>query len=55
MAEQQSPPGIPRWVKILAVAAVALVIVMVGLHLAGISPGGPGSHSPNTEHSTTQP
>ena len=38
------PTGVPRWVKILGVVALLLLLVLVVLHLAGNSLGGPGSH-----------
>jgi hypothetical protein len=55
MTDSNSPPGMPRWVIVLGIAAIVLVLVMGVLHLTGISPGGPGSHLPNVEHSTQQP
>lgn len=38
------PTGIPRWVKIFAIAAVVLVLLFLVVHLAG---GGMGNHSPS--------
>ena len=38
------PPGLPTWVKALAVALVVLVAVVVGVMLLGGN--GPGGHGP---------
>ncbi len=35
----QSPPGAPRWVKVLGFIALGLVALVVVLHLAGIGFG----------------
>ena len=32
--------GTPRWVKVFGIIAVALVVVLVVLHLTGVSPSG---------------
>ena len=48
--DRGSPPSTPRWVKVLGIIFVALVLLVVILHLAGISPGGPGSHMPSIEY-----
>ncbi len=33
--DRESPPGTPRWVKVFAFIAIALVLGFVILHLAG--------------------
>ncbi|MBI2906738.1 MAG: hypothetical protein HYX92_03660 [Chloroflexi bacterium] len=47
--------GTPRWVKVFAVAALALLVLFVILHLTGNSPGGPGRHIPLIERGAPQP
>lgn len=42
-------PGAPRWVKVLALVALLLVVLLAVLHLTGNSLGGPGSHLPSPE------
>ena len=34
------PEGMPRWVKMFVVIAVALVVAFVVLHLTGVAPHG---------------
>jgi hypothetical protein len=41
----ESPPGAPRWVKLLGVIVLVLVLLFVGLHLAGRGLG-PATHTP---------
>jgi hypothetical protein len=46
--EHESPPGAPRWVKLLGIGAVVVLLLFGGLHVAG---GGamqhlPGAHGP---------
>ena len=42
-AEDAGPDagGAPLWVKVSAAIALALVVLLLVLHLAGLSPGGP--------------
>ena len=37
--------GTPRWVKLLAAVAIVLLLLVLGIHLAG---GGLGGHLPST-------
>ncbi len=37
--------GTPRWVKLLAAVAIVLILLVLGMHLAG---GGLGGHLPAT-------
>jgi hypothetical protein len=43
--DRESPPGVPRWVKLLGIGLVVLVLLFAGMHVAG---GGamhmPGAH-----------
>jgi hypothetical protein len=41
---RRSTPGTPRWVKVSAIIALALVLLFAILHLTGNSPFGPGRH-----------
>jgi hypothetical protein len=34
----ESPPGTPRWVKVLGIVLVALMLAFAGLHLTGNVP-----------------
>ena len=44
--DSQGPPGAPRWVKVLGLAALALIVLVVILQIAGIGPRhGPNMHS----------
>jgi len=47
--ERESPPGTPRWVKLLGIAFVVLALLFAGLHLTG-NGGGPGLHGAGAEH-----
>lgn len=38
--DRRSPPSTPRWVKVFVITFIALVMVFVIVHLAGISPMG---------------
>jgi hypothetical protein len=42
--DRGSPPGTPRWVKVFAIIALALVVLLVILHLTG---RGFGGHAPS--------
>lgn len=33
--DRESPPGTPRWVKLFGIAAIVLVVLVAGMHLAG--------------------
>ncbi|HJR86703.1 MAG TPA: hypothetical protein VJ930_03490 [Acidimicrobiia bacterium] len=48
-SEEQSfadpPPGIPRWLKLSAVAVLLLIIVVVVIQLGTGSQHGPGMHT----------
>ena len=50
--DPNSPPGTPRWVKILLIIFVVLVLLFVILHLLGFGLGGHGmgSHMLLIEH-----
>lgn len=48
--DRGSPPSTPRWVKVFVITLIVLVLLVVIVHLAGISPGGPGSHMPSIEY-----
>ena len=41
-----SPPGLPRWVKLLAIGALIVLIVLVVAALATGGDHGPGQHDP---------
>lgn len=43
-AGHDHPPGMPRWVKLLAVAVVALLVVLVVVMLLAGGDHGPGRH-----------
>lgn len=51
----ESPPGMPRWVKALGMAATILILVFVGLHLTGHAQVGHIPFAGATEHSLHQP
>lgn len=39
------PPGMPRWVKVGALVLGLLLLLLLALHLTGVSSGhGPGQH-----------
>ena len=40
--DPNSPPSTPRWVKIFAIAFIALVLLVIILHLMGFGMGGHG-------------
>ena len=39
-ADDASPPGVPRWVKLLGITVIVLVLAFVVLHLSGHMPIG---------------
>ena len=41
--DRESPPSMPRWVKVLGIIVIVLVLVFIILHLIG---GGLGGHTP---------
>jgi hypothetical protein len=44
--DDDSPPGVPRWVKVAAIVVGALVLVFVVLQLTGVAgEHGPGRHA----------
>lgn len=47
--------GTPRWVKVFGIIIIVLVLLFGVLHLTGNSLGGPGGHTPPTEHGVQQP
>jgi hypothetical protein len=38
--DDDPPPGMPRWVKVFGIVAIALLAVFAILHIAGIAPHG---------------
>jgi hypothetical protein len=48
-----APPSTPRWVKVLAIAAIALVLIFVSMHLTGQH--GPMDHMPPTHQGMQHP
>lgn len=48
-----TPPRTPRWVKLLAIAAIALVLIFVTMHLSGQH--GPMDHMPPTQPGMQRP
>ena len=40
MSQMPPPPGVPRWVKVLAAIFMLLVAIVVAMHLAGVDFGG---------------
>jgi hypothetical protein len=49
-----TPPAMPRWVKVFGAAVVLLVAIVVILHLTGNSLG-PGMHGMPATHGMPQP
>lgn len=44
---RESPPGIPRWVKVSLIIAVVVVLLVAIIALTGVGgPHGPGRHLP---------
>jgi hypothetical protein len=45
MADHESPPSTPRWVKVFLIIAIVLALLFVIMHLTGIGgEHGPGRH-----------
>jgi len=42
----QTPPSMPRWVKVFGIIFVALILLVVAMHLAGFNFGGHMPHMP---------
>ncbi len=36
--DRESPPSVPRWVKVFGIIAIVLVLLVAGLHLTGNTP-----------------
>ena len=45
-------PGTPRWVKMAAIIAILVVVLVSLMHLTGVAPGG---HAARAEHGLQQP
>jgi hypothetical protein len=45
MADQGTPTGMPRWVKVFGIIVIALALAFVISRLAGVRHG-PGLHTP---------
>jgi hypothetical protein len=43
--DHESPPGMPRWVKVFGIVAVVVVLLIVVLLIAGGGSHGPGRHT----------
>lgn len=41
-ADESPAIGAPRWVKILGIGAIALIVLVIAMHLAGLTPVGHG-------------
>jgi hypothetical protein len=44
--DRESPPGMPRWVKVFGIIVIVLVLLFVISLLAGVRHG-PGMHTPS--------
>jgi hypothetical protein len=48
-ADPSAYPGMPRWVKVFGIIAIALVLLVLFVILSGIGgPHGPGRHLPSS-------
>lgn len=44
MADRESPPGMPLWVKVFGIIGIVVVLLVVIMLVTGR--GGPGGHGP---------
>ena len=44
--DRESPPGMPRWVKVFVILFIVLILVVIALHLTGTNFGGHIPHMP---------
>ncbi|MFC0469086.1 DUF2933 domain-containing protein [Halalkalibacter kiskunsagensis] len=44
MDNRESPPNMPRWVKVFGVIVIVLLLVFVIIHIFGGGEHGPGRH-----------
>jgi hypothetical protein len=44
---RESPPGIPRWVKVFGIVALVLVLLVIIMLFASGGSHGPGRHIPS--------
>lgn len=51
---RNAPPGMPRWVKTLAIIALAVAAVLVIFMLLVGGDHGPGRHTPGADTSSTE-
>ena len=42
----QTPPEMPRWVKVFGIIFIVLILIVLGAHLAGFNFGGHMPHMP---------
>jgi hypothetical protein len=42
----QTPPDVPRWVKVFGIIFLVLILIVVGAHLAGFDFGSTMHHMP---------
>lgn len=52
--DSESPPGVPRWLKIFAVIAVALLLFAVGAMIIMGGEHGPGRHQHGAQAASNQ-
>lgn len=56
MANRETPPSTPRWVKVFGIIAIVLILLFVILKLTGIGGNhGPGRHFSSDEYSRLTP
>ena len=48
---ETGPPGAPRWVKVFAIVAVAVVVLILAVALLSGGEHGPGRHLPGGDTS----